>query len=506
MNFKSTLTNKAKSLPQSSGCYIYRDKAKSVLYIGKAINLRKRVSSYFANFDRLDPKIKIMVEQINEISFVTTDSELEALILETNLIKNYSPKYNRLMKDDKNYAWLMVTTQEDYPRIQIIRDKKIKSAEYFGPYTDISPIKRILKNLRRLFPYRTCFREIYFFTNNNGEKQIHSSNKIPCLYYHLKLCDAPCTGNISRQKYRENIVMIKRFFKSQKTKIAQELERKMLFFAQKQLFEKATLIRNKLNDLSYISQYIQISDDTNERMVEKTKEEKTKAALLQLIEKLHCKNKFHKDFRIECYDISNTSGKQATGSMIVFTNGRPDKSMYRKFKIKTKEFPDDFLMLKEVFSRRFTQSTKALDESFSKIPDMIIVDGGKGQLSSVLTILKGYNKDIPTYGLAKKHEELFQLSNNTLKKIVLRRSSPELFLIQKVRDEAHRFALKYHRLLRSKKHIHSLLDDVPGVGKIIRKRLLQAFGSTENIKKASISKLQTVIKNKRTAENIKKLL
>jgi len=239
----------------------------------------------------------------------------------------------------------------------------------------------------------------------------------------------------------------------------------------------------------------------------KTKKESNLQALKNLVNRLIITElQYKNNLKIECYDISNISGKSATGSLIVFTNANPDKSLYRKFKIKTKNEPDDYSMLKEVFKRRFKLKSKSNDKSFSKLPDLIIVDGGKGQLSSSIKILTKYNLSIPIIGLAKKEENIFKLSNGLFKKIKLSKGSPEYFLILRIRDEAHRFAIKYHRILRSKKQIKSVLDDIPGVGDIVRKRLIKAFGSAKNIKKAKKEELLSVVKNKKTVENIKKLI
>ncbi|MBN2015515.1 excinuclease ABC subunit UvrC [Candidatus Dojkabacteria bacterium] len=532
MNFPKQLLNKIKHAPTSPGCYIYKDSQKSILYIGKAVNIRNRVSSYFSDFERLDPRIAVLVGQIRDVEFVTTDTELEALILETNLIKKYKPKYNRMMKDDKNYVWLMITRREDFPRIEFVRKHEIKTADYFGPYVNVQAIKRALKQLRKIFPFRSCKRKIYFYKNVKGEKKFFSSDKRPCLYLSLNLCDAPCTGNVSKKNYRRNINNIKNFFRSKKFKVIKDLNTQMSKLVKKQLYEKAAKVRDQLEDLAWIAQRIKIEKDMDENLWKEKREEARISSLQKLIERLKFKSlKYKENFRIECYDISNISGKSATGSMVVFIDGKPDKSSYRKFKIKTKQEPDDFLMLREVFLRRFKtieirlkkkkklkikasvpkKNTKT-DNSFSTMPDLIIVDGGKGQLSSTIKVLDKLKLDIPIIGLAKKEEEIIRenITQQTFEQkfstISLRRGSNELFLIQRIRDEAHRFAIKYHKILRSKKQIKSVLDEIPGVGEIIKKRLLKAFGSSENIKHASFDELHAIIKNKRTVENLKKLL
>ncbi|MFC1780582.1 GIY-YIG nuclease family protein [Patescibacteria group bacterium] len=535
MKFSKSLLNKIKNAPILPGCYIFRDKNGRILYIGKAVNIRSRVKSYFSNVEQIDPKITLMIEQIAKVEFTTTDSDLEALILETNLIKKYRPKYNRMMKDDKNYSWLAVTKGNDFPRLKFVREQRIKNVDYFGPYVNTKSIKRALKSLRKIFPYASCNRKIHYFKGKDGNKKFYSSDKKPCLYFHLNLCDAPCTGDISKASYRKNVNRIKHFFRNKKFKIVEELTKEMNKYATEKRYEEAAIIRNKLEDLSYITQRIRIEKDMDENMWKDKQESTQRKALENLIRRLKLPTTDYRlpltDFRIECYDISNISGKSATGSMIVFTNGKPDKKSYRKFRIKTKDTPDDFEMLKEVFKRRFKNKSQVCkqklvqssppapssggrvgtsepnqDKSFSTLPNLIIVDGGKGQLSSVLRILKEYNFNIPTIGLAKKEEEIIKSKGVTFKTIKLPRGSDEFFLIQRIRDEAHRFAIKYHKILRSKKQVKSVLDEIPGVGKLIRKRLLKAFGSAEGIKKANIDELQAIVKNKRTVENIKKLL
>ena len=507
MQFPENLLNKIKNSPKSPGCYIFKNDKGKILYIGKAVNIRNRVSSYFSNYHKLDPKIALLIDEIKDTDFFTTDTDLEALILETNLIKKYKPKYNRMMKDDKNYTWLMITKTEDYPKVNIVREQKKKSADYFGPFSNPAPIRRALKQLRKIFPYRSCNREMYYFVDKNNKTRFYCSDYKPCLYYHMNLCNAPCTGKEPKTKYRKNVNNIKRFFRNRKFEIIDDLSSEMKKLSQKRKYEEAAVLKSKLEDLTYLAQRIRVEKDMDEQMWLKKKEESSIEATKKLISKLRMKNlEFRDDFRMECFDISNISGKSATGSMVVFIDGKPSKKNYRKFKIKTKEEPDDYEMLREVFIRRFKKKKSGNDNSFKSFPNLIIVDGGKGQLSATLKVLDSLKLRIPTIGLAKKEEEIFKFENNRFKKVKLRKPSEELFLIQKIRDEAHRFAIKYHKILRSKKQVKSVLDDIPGVGEIVRKRLLKAFGSAENIKKASFDDLQNVVKNRQTVENIRKLL
>jgi len=503
MKLPSNLQNLLNNLPKSPGCYIYKDSQKNVLYVGKAINLNARVNSYFNNYKRLDPKIKLMIAQISFIEFILAENELEALLLETNLIKKYKPKYNRMMKDDKNYGWLMITTG-DFPNIEYVREKKDKKAFYFGPFINPSQIKRILKDLRKIFPYRSCSRIITYKTSNDKKKVFYSSDKKPCLYYHLKLCQAPCAQLIISKEYKKNIRYIKQFLKLGALKLKEKLTKEMNLKADNLEFEKASMIRNQIQDLDYITQRIRVDQKMDELEFEKLKSFQSNSASKKLIYSLKKLNiKYLKNFRIECYDISNISGKDAVGSMIVFTNGKKDKSQYRKFKIKLIDSPDDFAMLEEVFTRRFSLKNKKM---LGKYPDLIIVDGGKGQLSSTEKILKNNKINIPIVGLAKKNEEIFFLDKDEFKKIIFQKNSPQLFLIQQIRDEAHRFAINYHRKLHSKNQIYSKVSDIPGVGEVIYKRLLKAFGSYEGIRKAKKSDLINIVKNRRTVENISKLI
>lgn len=508
MKVSSRIKNQLSTLPKSPGCYIYRDDKKKIIYIGKAVNLFNRVKSYFNNYSRLDPKIALMVDQISDIQILKTDNELEALILETNLIKKHKPKYNRMMKDDKNYSWLMITKNEDFPRIEFVREKKLKTADYFGPYTDRRPIKTALKQLRLLFPYRTCQRKIAYIVDKNNLPKFYSSDKKPCLYYHMNLCSAPCAEFTTRSAYRKNINNIKRFLRSRKYEIIESLAKEMKLHASMKKFEQAAEIRDKLDDLRYLAERVKVEKDMDEMSWELKKTQDRSAALERFVKKLSIPNLVvHSNFKIECYDISNIQGKNATGSMVVFINGKPSKSNYRKFKIHLKDEPDDFGMLQEVLTRRFSHSTKEKkDRSFDNYPDLMIIDGGKGQLSSVLEILEKVEINVPTVGLAKREEEIFKSVDDEFKKIKLLKGTSEYFLIQRIRDEAHRFAIKYHRKLRSNQQIKSVLDDIPGVGELVKRRLLQAFGSYDGIKKASVKELQSVVKNRRTVENIKKVL
>ncbi len=500
------------NLPVSPGCYLYKDQKGKVIYVGKAKNLHKRVSSYFIKKQR-DPHLRILVENIFQIEHIVTDSELEAFILETNLIKKYRPKYNRDLKDDKNYIWIMIDKSEDFPSPLVVRNKKKKNAIYLGPYHYTMPVKNILSRLRKVYPYRTCNRIIKEIKDpKTGKLKTVSSDPQPCLYYQLGLCPGPCAGYISKKNYYKNIKGIIDFFTKDHQQIMVNLRAEMEEYSKNLDYENAGRIRNKIKDIEYIKQRVTVeSVETDETSFLEQKTERSKRALTQIIAKLpQFGLKLKKDFKIECFDISNIQGTNAVASMVVFVDGIPQNNLYRKFKIKTKDTPDDFAMMSEVLARRFLHKDKRDDISFSVRPDLIIVDGGKGQLGSAYRVLLNLDIDIAIIGLAKRNEDIFTIKDNQgelgFSQKKLQYGSEGLFLIQRIRDESHRFAINYHRKLRSYGQTSSILDDIPGIGSVSKKRLLQAFGNIEGVKKATDEELRTVIKNKKSLENLRKIL
>lgn len=493
--------------PLSPGCYIYKDVKGKVLYVGKAIILRDRVKQYFNPSSILPTKIMNMVKLIKDIEYVITDSETEALVLESNLIKKYKPKYNVQRKDDKNYLFLRVNGNESFPRLELIREKFDEKARYYGPYYKGGPIKKTIKLLREVFPYRTCNRKI---VEKNGV--IRSSDSKPCLYYFLGLCQAPCAGLISSSEYKKNIKHIEDYVSKKVEGVIRTLEMEMKKFSKDQDFENAATLRDKINDLRYISERIDVEPRTDEFMFKIIKSVQKVEALHELLKILDIAEiEFKQDFKIECYDISNLSGTNAVGSMVVFVGGMPQKRLYRKYRIKLKQTPDDYAMLKEVLSRRFeTGDDKKQDDSFSILPDLIVIDGGKGQLSSAYEVLEEKGLSIPIVGLAKKNEDVFKINNNNgeiefIKK-ELPKGSEARYLMQRIRDETHRFGIDYHRKLREKAQRFSILSEIPGVGKVIGIKLLKSFGSLNGIRNASKDELYAVIKNKRTVDNLLRLL
>lgn len=505
--------NFLQEIPEVSGCYIFKDHKDSVLYVGKALNLRKRVKQYFeftpniTPSSKLEPKKKLMVRKAKSIEIVFTDSEIEAFILETNLIKKYKPKYNRLMVDDKNYSFIKFTN-EDFPRIKFVREKVKDGSVYFGPYPNSFPAKETIKRLRKLFPYRSCNRKMHE-VSDNGKLRVISSDPKPCLYYHLGLCNAPCASLELKKEYRSNINQIKSYLRSEKPEIVVKLEKQMQEYSKNLEFEKASEIRDRINNLKYITQRVKVSEKFDETAWKKYLAERNKIALTNLNSELTKRGIIEPTNnldRIECYDISNIQGKFAVGSMVVAKAGFMAKSQYRKFKINSKDTPDDFLMMKEVLERRFNLDNKKDDSSFLSIPNLIIIDGGKGQLSSASEILIKLNLEIPIVGLAKKEEIIIWFDGQTFRSYKLKEKSEEKFLIQRIRDEAHRFAINYHRNLRSSSEQISKLDEIPGVGPTTKKKLLIEFKSVKNIRRAGRKKLMEVVNNKRTVENIIKYL
>lgn len=516
--------------PKRPGVYMFHDESGTKLYIGKAVNLYNRSRSYFANYKRLDPRLQLMVEAASYVEYIEVDNEVEALLLETNLIKKYDPHYNVLMTDDKSYIWVKVASNMDFPRINIVRNKKDDGADYFGPYPAKTPIKRLLKNLRKVFPYRSCNRVIEVV-----DGQVRSSDVKPCLYYHLGLCSAPCTTDIPKEEYRTYVNDLKRFLRADHADLKRKLDKEMRDYSKEHKFEAAAGVRDRLKDLEYLTKFSRIDESVDDEVFAQKKLKLSLEGVKTLIEKLEIDYPTDEEslqkFRIECYDISNIQGTNATSAMVVSVGGNKKNSDYRKFKIKTKSTPDDFAMLQETLTRRLkyllpmkeviatdTDPKQKSDASFAQKPDLMVIDGGKGQLSSVMEVLVEYQLQlgyqIPCIGLAKREEEIFvpdvtegkHGGELKFKLVKLSKRNPALKILQQVRDEAHRFGLGYHRLLRSKGMIYSELELIPGVGAETRKKLILAFGSVAGIKKAKLEDIQSVVKNINTARKIKRLL
>lgn len=565
--------SKPDNLPEKPGVYIMRNIDDDVLYVGKAKSLIKRVKSYFST--REQPlKTKLLMSHFHNLEYIITDTEKEALILESNLIKKYKPRYNIRLKDDKRYPYIKITN-EDYPRVLITRNVRDDGAYYYGPFTDTGSVRRMVKSLKALFKIRTCRRM-------DG----------PCLNYQIHLCNAPCSGKITKKSYNEIIEKVNLFFEGKYSEIIKMLNELMLEAASNNEFEKAAVLRDQIQSVdgilekqkiefdrgleqdviacsydekvacvvvfsirdgkiigkddflmsgtegtmpdkilsAFLKQYymtprqipseiiIQYKPDEKELISEwlsenrghevilRTPKNGTESRLAQMVAKNAeiIKNQEREvrgamfDLKkylnlpkiprhIEAFDISNISGKLSVGSMVVFIDAMPKKSKYRKYKIQI-DGPDDYAMMRDVIGRRYS---KILPEENDKKPDLILVDGGKGQLNAALEILKSLNLSyIPIIGLAKEFEHVFVPEKKD--PIILPRNSEALHLLQRIRDEAHRFAVTYHKQLRSKKLKYSILDEIKGVGEKRKINLLKHFGDIETIKNADINEIASV--------------
>jgi len=621
---RSQLKEQLSSIPAKPGVYLMKDEKGKVIYVGKAVNLRSRVRSYFHSSADHSPKTHYLSQDIADLDFIVTASELEALILECNLIKKYQPRYNVRLKDDKRYPYIKITWQEPYPRIFTVRRMQNDGAKYYGPFTATWAVSQTLDLLRKIFPYLTCKREI------TGQ------DKRACLYYHIGRCPGPCVGAVSQEEYRALVRQICRFLEGKSEEITDDLRAQMIAASERLEFERATTLRDQISALervierqrvvssaladedviafarqdgdacvqvffirrgkligreyfvlegaadedarqimtSFVKQFydkaayvppeILLQSGIDEALIIQSwlrskrgtkvalkvprrgqKKELVQMAAENAAETLaHLRAQWlldegksvealaelqeHLDLaqppaRIECYDISNIQGKAATGSMVVFVKGVPRKSDYRRFKIRTVEGADDYAMMQEVLRRRFSKAVPSTefilskgpraggetseDKSWAILPDLVVVDGGKGQLNAALEVLDehGLREAVPVVGLAKEREEIFVPGQS--KPILLPHSSQGLFLMQRIRDEAHRFALQYHRRLREKKTLTSTLEEIPGIGPKRRQSLLKHFGSLEGIREATMEELMALPgMTRRVAEQVKEHL
>jgi len=425
-------------LPDQPGVYLFRDAAGRVVYVGKASSLRRRVNSYFQAPARLSPRIAKLVPQIRRIETQTTGSEAEALLLEARLIKEHRPKYNVAYRDDKSYPCLRLT-DERFPRLMLARQRdQAQGGRVFGPYADAGLLRQAMQFLQRVFPLRTC----------------RSFPTTPCLEYHLGQCLAPCAGYIDEAGYARIVADLVAFLEGKREDLLRELSRRMARAAKDQRFEEAARLRDQIQALTSVIVA------------------KEKSAYAGPLEQLQSALGLPTlPARIEAFDISNLFGTFAVGSMVCFVGGRPHKTHYRRFKIETVEGSDDFRMMAEVIRRRYGGS---LSEELPW-PDLILVDGGKGQLGAALHELRALGRPMPILGLAKRFEHI--LMPDRKEPIVLLPTSPVLHLVQHIRDEAHRFAIAYHRRLRAKPARSSALDAIPEIGLKRKARLLKAFGT-----------------------------
>ena len=480
--------NEIDLLPLKPGVYKFYDKNKKLLYIGKALNLRNRVKSYFNDtlYDR--PYVKKMIPLIQEVEIVETNNEIESLVLEAALIKELKPKYNTLLKDDKSYAWIYVSTKDEFPLIKISRNvtsKELKRGELFGPYPNIHSARRVFTYLRKLYPFCTCSPE-----RAKREKE--------CMYFHIGLCPGPYQGHITKAEYRRNITEILKFLKGRKRGQIAKLESKMKQYSKEKEYEKAGELRDKIEDLKYLGEKINFEyNESSESYITRRKK------LLQSnFQELKIELGLKKLNRIECYDISNIQGKEAYGSMVVAENGEIKRSEYRIFKIKTIDTPNDTQMLKEVLTRRCNKKQR---EKYNSYPEIVLIDGGKGQLSVVESSIP---KDIYLLGITKGRKykrkggrllDEFWYMNRDSKKVEKIKVVNKEILID-LRDEAHRFAILHHRKARVRESKKSELLKINGVGEKSRVKLLKNFKSIENIKKASLEDINMVLNNKKISK------
>ena len=483
---------KLETLPTSTGVYKFLDKDGKILYIGKAINLKSRVSSYFrdSHFDR--PHIRQMIPLIDDIQIQETNNEIEALVLESALVRDIQPPFNSDLKDDKSYAWIYVSTKDEFPTVKIVRSLKkgeYKGGRMFGPYPSGYTIQRVYRYLRRIYPFCTC-----------KNKDCKSS-----LDFHIGLCPGPYAGAISKEDYRKNIDNIIKFLSGKQSDHIKRLEKEMKIYSDKQDYEKAAQLRDRIHDLKYIGENIDFTyyDDASSYTSRREKARKKSFESLELELGL---NNLH---RIECYDISNIQGKNAYGSMVVAVDGELKRSDYRIFKIKGLDTPNDPAMLKEVFERRFKRVSEDIDNSLSSKPDIVLIDGAITQMSTVKDTIPN---DILIMGISKgkhikraggmKRDEFWIIKDGEVLRADIQ--SPEIII--DLRNEAHRFAISHYRRKSIKESKKSLLDSIPGIGEKRKKLLKKRFNSIDDIKKASLEEISSIIKSRPVAERIKNSL
>lgn len=582
------LKEELKKLPAQPGVYLMHSKSDEIIYVGKAINLKRRVSSYFRKVNNRGPKIEKMITLIDYFEYIVTDSELEALVLESNLIKEHRPKYNTMLKDDKSYPFMKVTVQEDFPRVLFARQMKRDGAKYFGPYTSAGAVKDTIELVKKLYGIRTC--------NKSLPKELGIGR--PCLYHQMGQCAAPCQGYISKEDYAQRVENLLAFLNGGYKKVLAELEQKMNEKAQELAFEEAAQYRDLIDSVQHVagSQRVVKTGGTDRDVIAMARKDEEAVVSVffvrdgrllgrehfhvehsgedsgtqiittfikqyyngtpfvpnelltefeveerELLEawmgqrrggRVHIitpqKGEKHKMIdlarenagivlsrdlekikreeartvgaareiadmlgipsadRMEAYDISNTSGYQSVASMVVFEKGRARKNAYRKFKLKTVSGPDDYKSMEEVLTRRFT------DERFDIYPDLIMMDGGRGQVNVALRVLGKLGLDIPVAGMVKddNHRTRGLYFNN--QEIRFPRNSEVFGMITRLQDEAHRFAITYHKQLRGKEQVHSILDEIKGVGPARRKALMQHFKEIDKIRNASVEELLQV--------------
>ncbi len=475
-----SIKQQLQSLPTTPGVYFFKDKKGQIIYIGKASILKRRVSSYFAK-NHKDQKTPILVENIADITWIETVSEVDALFLESEFIKRHKPLYNVREKDDKNFIFIRITMQDDFPTVSLVRRPADDKSRYFGPFVQSYGVRQALRHLRKVFPYFV------------KDKHKYSSK----LEYQIGVLPRP---DISKSDYRKQIRKLVLVLEGKSTQLIDQLQKDIGKLSKKRSYEEAAELRNQFLALKALNSRVVFGGDEKIALG-------VDSALFELAELLGLKKAPR---RIECYDISNFAGGDSVSSMVVFSDGLPDTKAYRHFKMRTRG-PNDFAMMQETLTRRFSERNKAWPK-----PDLIIVDGGKGQLSSSKKTLDSMDVKVLTVGLAKRFETLVIDSNDISSSTSLRKeggyymynfeaNSALLHLLQRVRDEAHRFAVGYHTHLRSTRTKRSILDDIDGVGPATRKKLIRAFGSVAGIKQASRADIAKVVGDSRAQSIISQL-
>lgn len=489
----SNLSEKLKQLPKKPGVYFHKNKSGEIIYVGKAAALNSRVRQYFQKSRLRDPKTDLLIADIVDVDWIVVDSEVDALFLEAEMVRRYMPKYNILLRDDKSSCYIRINTKDKAPALSITRRPLDDGADYYGPFLSTNPVRKALKYLRKAFPYST-----HTTLPSRG-----------CLQYHLGLCPGPETTEYDEITYKKNLIKLVMYIKGQRTLVIKDLEKAMLTASNNQQFEQAATIRNKINALKALQAQVLFGDREN---MDLSKDH----ALIDLTELLTL---LKPPRRIEGFDISHMSGTDNVASMVVFNNGAADKNAYRKFKMRLNG-NDDFAHMNEVIMRRL--SSKNL-KAWGK-PDLILIDGGKGQLGAAIKARDEMNMKVPMIGLAKKFEEIViskensnvEIDDNKLIKLKgyktdesddfvildLPDNSHIVKLLQRIRDESHRFAVSYHSVLKQNRQTTSILDDVYGIGPVTRKKLIKKFGSLRGVKEASEQDLITTIGSKKA----KKLL
>lgn len=460
---RHNILDKIKELPDSPGVYMFLDAAGHIIYVGKAIRLRRRVASYFQPGRARDSRHERLADEVSDIKFVRAGSEAEALIYEAGLIKDHTPKFNVLLKDDRSYPFLKLTVNEEYPRLFLTRRRVADGALYFGPYVEVGLVKEALSFMKKVFPLRSC---------------VHLHKKV-CLEFHIGQCYGPCEKKISQEDYRDIVGQVKAFLEGRKDDLIMSLRHNMERFSKEKEFEKALAVKERLEALTAIQQL----DDRSRRPMFGELDELQNALAMPKLPLI-----------IECFDISNLSGDLAVGSMVRFIGGKPHKGGYRKFRIREVEGIDDYSMIREVVRRRY----KRLIAEKKTLPDLVLIDGGKGHLVSARGELDALGlHEMTLASIAKEHNHLYVETREY--PIRLSPGSRLLHLIQRIRDEAHRFAITFHRNLRSDDKLVTPLRDIKGVGAVKEKLLIEKFGSVSAVRDASLEALLSAGVDKRTA-------